>query len=56
MAFKHPDPRKDVVDARAYAPDNPAPETFYGLPRTVAFCRKCVISNQRPNSAVEYRR
>jgi len=26
----------------------------YGLPREVKFCRKCVISNQRPNSAVEY--
>lgn len=26
----------------------------YGLPREVKFCRQCVISNQRPNSAVEY--
>ena len=34
-----------------------APESertaYYGLPREVAFCRKCVISNQRPNSALE---
>lgn len=30
-------------------------EAFYGLPRDVRFCRKCVISNQRPNSAVEFR-
>lgn len=29
-------------------------EVKYGLPRQVAFCRSCVISNQRPNSAVEY--
>lgn len=29
-------------------------EAKYGLPRDVKFCRKCVISNQRPNSAVEY--
>ncbi|MGH8048879.1 MAG: N-acetyl sugar amidotransferase [Chthoniobacterales bacterium] len=29
-------------------------ETKYGLPREIAFCKKCVISNQRPNSAVEY--
>jgi len=28
-------------------------EKKYGLPRDVAFCAKCVISNQRPNSAVE---
>ena len=29
-------------------------EVKYGLPREVAFCTRCVISNQRPNSAVEY--
>ena len=29
-------------------------EAFYGLPREVKFCRHCVISNQRPNSAVEF--
>ena len=26
----------------------------YGLPSEVRFCTRCVISNQRPNSAVEY--
>lgn len=31
------------------------PETTrFGLPPEVAYCRRCVISNQRPNSAVEY--
>ena len=29
-------------------------DTKYGLPEEVKFCTKCVISNQRPNSAVEY--
>jgi N-acetyl sugar amidotransferase len=29
--------------------------TFYGLPSEVRFCTRCVISNQRPNSAVEFR-
>ncbi len=29
-------------------------ETKFGLPSEVKFCKKCVISNQRPNSAVEY--
>jgi len=29
-------------------------EAFYGLPSEVKFCRRCVISNQRPNSAVEF--
>ncbi len=28
-------------------------EAFFGLPPEVKFCKKCVISNQRPNSAVE---
>ena len=26
----------------------------YGLPLKTEFCKKCIISNQRPNSAVEY--
>ena len=29
-------------------------EPRYGLPSKVEFCRRCVISNQRPNSAVEF--
>jgi len=29
-------------------------ETKYGLPSDVKFCTRCVISNQRPNSAVEF--
>ena len=29
-------------------------KTFYGLPRKVIFCKKTLISNQRPNSAVEF--
>ena len=28
---------------------------FFGLPPEVVFCDQCVISNQRPNSAVEYK-
>ena len=30
-------------------------KTLYGLPREVIYCKKCVISNQRPNSAIEYK-
>lgn len=29
-------------------------EAYYGLPRDVKFCQRCVMSNQRPNSCVEY--
>ena len=28
-------------------------EPLFGLPKEVKFCKKCVISNQRPNSTVE---
>lgn len=31
------------------------PKTRYGLPHKVRFCKKCVISNQRPSSTVEFK-
>ncbi|MCO6050166.1 N-acetyl sugar amidotransferase [Mesorhizobium sp. RP14(2022)] len=52
---RYTDPRQDKIDLKLYAPDATPETTFYGLPRNIAFCRKCVISNQRPNSAVEYK-
>lgn len=30
-------------------------EAYYGLPRDVVFCRRCIISNQRPSSTVEFK-
>lgn len=30
-------------------------EAYYGLPKEVKFCRRCVISNQRPSSTVEFK-
>ena len=30
-------------------------ETKYGLPEKVVFCRRCVMSNQRPASAIEFK-
>ena len=30
-------------------------KTFFGLPSDVRFCSKCVISNQRPNSSIEFK-
>ena len=29
--------------------------SFFGLPEEVKFCKKCVISNQRPSSTVEFK-
>jgi N-acetyl sugar amidotransferase len=30
-------------------------ETYYGLPEEVKYCKRCVMSNQRPASAVEFK-
>lgn len=30
-------------------------ETYYGLPRKIVFCKKCVVSNQRPASTAEFK-
>lgn len=30
-------------------------KAFFGLPETVVFCKRCVISNQRPSSTVEFK-
>jgi N-acetyl sugar amidotransferase len=30
-------------------------EAFYGLPQDVKYCKKCVMSNQRPASAIEFK-
>ncbi|MFQ5957896.1 MAG: N-acetyl sugar amidotransferase [Alphaproteobacteria bacterium] len=42
------------IDESLYLPSLNDPEVRYGLPRDVRFCQTCVISNQRPNSAVEF--
>lgn len=55
MSFIHSDPRKDVLDLGRFAPDAAAADTLYGLPKHVAFCKRCVISNQRPNSTIEHK-
>lgn len=42
------------TDYDKFAAPAEAREVRYGLPRQVEFCRRSVISNQRPNSAVEF--
>jgi len=49
---KHPVP--PPVDIARFNVVEDSLEAKYGLPTEVKFCAKCVISNQRPNSAVEY--
>ena len=48
IPYPHP------IDKAKYAPGVADLDTKYGLPQEVKFCVRCVISNQRPNSAVEY--
>jgi N-acetyl sugar amidotransferase len=45
---------KHSVDIQDFTVENSTLKTKYGLPEKVTFCKRCVISNQRPNSAVEY--
>jgi N-acetyl sugar amidotransferase len=47
-------PAPQEVDKSLFAPDAAQLTTRFGLPKQVVFCKRCVISNQRPNSAVEY--
>jgi N-acetyl sugar amidotransferase len=42
------------VDSTEFSAENSQPQALYGLPTEIKYCKKCVISNQRPNSAVEY--
>jgi N-acetyl sugar amidotransferase len=42
------------VNLSLFSKSNSSPTALYGLPPDVKYCRTCVISNQRPNSAVEY--
>jgi N-acetyl sugar amidotransferase len=42
------------LDEDRFAPGLNRPQALYGLPEKVAFCASCVVSNQRPNSAVEF--
>lgn len=49
---KHP--RHVPLDMAKYRPEVNGPETYYGIGQNVEFCANFVISNQRPNSAVEF--
>ncbi|MDR1032352.1 MAG: hypothetical protein LBL30_04545 [Holosporales bacterium] len=47
-------PYPSSVDYDQFSPSNPNPSAKYGLPKDVKFCKKCVMSNQLPSSAVEF--
>ena len=47
-------PYPNAINLARFSRDVKKPEALYGLPGEVMFCRSCVISNQRPDSAVEF--
>lgn len=42
------------IDLARFDEKDKTPNAKFGLPEEVKFCRKCVISNQRPNSTSEF--
>ena len=48
--IKYPSP----IDLTHFSKENLNPAALYGLSNEVKYCKNCVISNQRPNSAIEY--
>ncbi len=49
------DPSKIKTEYSQFNEDNLNPKVMYGLPPVIKFCSKCAISNQRPNSAIEFK-
>jgi N-acetyl sugar amidotransferase len=48
-------PKPEPVDPGNFPLDADGPlEARYGLPGKVVFCRRCIISNQRPSSTTEF--
>ena len=43
------------IDTNLFNKNNKSNSSFYGLSQNVVFCKKCVISNQKPNSTVEFK-
>ena len=53
--MSHSIPVPKSIDYSLFSENSSTLEAKYGLPTEVQFCKTCVISNQRPNSAVEYK-
>ena len=47
-------PYPSKIDKSIFSNQAGITEAKYGLPSDVQYCMRCVISNQRPNSAIEY--
>ena len=52
--MKHHKNSRLKIDPSEYRSDVEPKTVLYGLPKEVKFCKKCVISNQRPTSTIEF--
>ena len=43
------------IDVSLFGKGNKKNVALYGLPEKVIYCKKCVISNQRPGSTIEFK-
>lgn len=50
----NPYPRRRPFQIEPYTLKDAELKAYYGLPQEIGFCKRCVISNQRPNSTPEY--
>ncbi len=49
------DPSLKKIDINQFKENNSNLQVKYGLPKEIKFCVKCGISNQRPNSTIEFK-
>ena len=47
-------PKSRSIDFSNFEPSKTSLTAKYGLPNTVSFCQRCVTSNQKPISAIEF--
>ena len=47
-------PKSRTIDLNNFEPSKTPLTAKYGLPDTVSFCQRCVTSNQKPISAIEF--
>lgn len=45
----------ETLDLASFSSAHAEPEVKYGLPEEITFCKRCVISNQRPSSSLEFK-
>jgi N-acetyl sugar amidotransferase len=50
------DRKSSLTSLSELSSDKENHEVLFGLPKNVKFCLKCVISNQRPSSTIEYKK